>query len=220
MAFAQGHITPALYPMPTVVFCDNKGSATDATIYNFTNTNLGEPAFDRVLVFGTCTRLGGVMVAQIGTDIAVNQVTTITGGADRIALHTLPYPNPVLTGTVKVTSSGSARCGLAVWACYGVDPTPYGTDATNISPANSQITVSQNSIALAYVYNATAHTTTWSGTMGVVEDFDSNDVEGQGHSGASCIVANAKTNGTMISTFTSSTDPCGVSIALNYNGFK
>lgn len=181
--------------MASLSYRTNLESSSNATSYTFSGTDIGTAASDRLVVVGSVAAAasGGANVTSltVGGSAATFDVRASSGHTSEL------WHRAVTTGTtasiVVNYSANMVSCGIAVWALYGVNATPFDTATTTTS--STQIDIPAGGIVVGNA-RIDPGSTTWTGAT---EDFENTTLGDAlaGYSGASRQAVSAETNTTI-----------------------
>lgn len=204
----------------TVAFMGDYEMSGSGATWTQTNIPIGAETANRLVVVcvkGKRDAGGTISAATIGGVAAtVVEGASVSGGSEFIIQAVVPTGT---TATVSITwSIAQVGCLCAVYVLRNLkSTTPFATarSVTVVSLACTINTISPpaNSIVIAHV-NALNNTTfEWSGTAGLVEDFDSGGPSVYRHSGASRKFNAGATTPTIIATASGSWSGPQMSVA-------
>lgn len=197
MRFKAAGIWPK--QVASVAYADAAVVTTDLSTYTFSGRALGTPAADRHIVVAVnsastdansgnpTVTVDGVAATLLGTASTVSDGSTV---ARRLALFIAPATANA-TGDIVVTyGAGQQRCGIGVWAVYGLrstTPVDYEKGDNTGTPTALTLDVAEDGVVIAAWQSngsAAARTTTWTNAT---ERYDAT-VEGfTAHSGADAV---------------------------------
>jgi hypothetical protein len=183
-------------PMATISYVTSAVSTANATVYTFAGTSIGTAATDRRLVIAVSNQAASIIATtfvKVDTVAAVKLVSgtqlNIPSGAGASAeLWIIDKPTGT-TASIEVThASGTLRCGIAVWAVYGLSsntPTDTAVNSGTTTGRTASIDCNAGGVIIGLVSGSGAgagRTHTWAGITENVDQI----IEGQGaHSAAS-----------------------------------
>lgn len=174
---------------------DLDSSTVDQNSYSFASKAIGTAQDKLVLVAYCFTNLTGqgISSVNIGGSAATTVHATGTNTACGLAYRRM---GSATTATIEInpTSTGSSRCGIRVYAIYGLGSFTAVATSTPAGGASTSRAGSLNVSAGGILFAVSANqegATSWSG--GVTEDFDDQIESAMGFSGASILSASAIT---------------------------
>lgn len=171
MTFPFPFFVPSSAVIPTLSYRTNAVDATNLTTYSFASVDIGTAAANRHVIVGVVSRnasaarsVSSATIAGISASIVADGVVSNSQAA--ILIAAVPTGT---TGTIDITLSGaSERCGIAVWAAYGLlSATPVAS--LNTASGTLDINTSANGIIVA-VNLGVSQTPVWSGITAALVD--------------------------------------------------
>jgi len=177
MSMLMGMGMPGLGNIPqadaTITFTDSVVDAVDRTTYTFTTRAIGTAANTRRVIVFVGQSTSTIASATIGGITATLDVNNSGSGFISAIVPT------GTTATIVVTlNAGVVRCGIAVWAAYGlVNSSATAVTSVTTNSATLDLQTLQGSIVVAgmYLANGTVPTNTWTN---LTENLDITFVEG------------------------------------------
>lgn len=184
-------VPPVSSSAKSIVYTDSVASASDLTTYTFAGRAISTAAADRYVIVG----VGGSNSADVSSlTVGGNSATEIIDVADGVSAYAGLWIVNVTTGTtadIVVTFSGGInRCGIGVWAAYGLSSgTPLDSDTSVAAPGSITLTTTAGGIAVSFANgNAGGGSDSWTG---VTEDFDISGEASHAFTGGSAATAGA-----------------------------
>lgn len=161
---------------PTVTYITELSNTSGLTTYTFTDTDIGTPAFDRLVVVGVTWETTASRALASGTIGGNAAALIVTGNANAAAgIFALRVPSAA-TATITATLSASVlRASIGVWTITGQlsdTPTAFDESSSNVATTSSQVdlNVITGGVAVAMLgLNAAGAAVTWTGAT---ERFD------------------------------------------------
>lgn len=171
MTFPFPFFVPSSAVIPTLSYRTNVVDAANSTTYTFNTVDIGTAAANRHVIVGVVSRHASVANTVSSATIAGVTASIVADGVisnSQAALLIAAVPTGT-TGTIAITlSGGSERCGIAVWAAYGLlSATPVAS--LNTASGTLDINTSANGIIVA-VNLGVSQTPVWSGITSVLAD--------------------------------------------------
>jgi hypothetical protein len=205
---------PGMFPFPgggadvkSLTFIGSHEDGTNATTYTFSSASLGAAAGDRRIILGVCATQSSeqnISSVTIGGVTATKVVET--SGTRKVTILIAHVPSGT-TGDIVVTyaGSGSARCGIGVWAATGLtSDTAVDSTTSTASPGSLALTTVVGGFVVAVAQNGEdVSGTTWTDAT---EQYDiAMETGAQRHTGASDLTTG--TSLTITATYASSSTP-------------
>lgn len=182
----------------TISNTDHAVDASDLTTYTFTSKSLGTAQAGRKIIVvvgglsGGSITISSVTVAGNSATAVVNPSSS-TGPAGIFIID----DSTNATGNIVVTfSGGSARCGIGVFAAYGLNSsTATATIDTTSDPGTGTLNITAGGVAVGYRLSDTYGTTPTYTWTNLTESFDETieSVPKTSHSGACSAFATTQT---------------------------
>lgn len=152
----------------------------NGSVFTFNGIALGDPSSDRriLVAVATASSTNNKPTLTINGTAATRLIEGGDSGSANVisastAFFLLAVPAGA-TGDIVVSCNNASRCGIGVYALYGLlSETPLATGATASSPAAFSLTSASGALVFALANNGhDGVTTTWTGTPSPTEIYD------------------------------------------------
>jgi hypothetical protein len=151
---------------PTLSYQTTTESGTDTTTYTFAGTAIGAESAARYVVVATAGVAGAGLINSVtlGGNGMTEVVTVIGGAAMRGGIYILAVPTGTTASIVVTFANTQNRCGLAVWALYGLNSATAVDTATATAEGSLNLDTQDGGIVVAYgQLNSSGQTMAWTG---------------------------------------------------------
>jgi hypothetical protein len=151
---------------PTLSYQTTTESGTDTTTYTFAGTAIGAESAARHVVVATAGVAGAGLINSVtlGGNGMTEVVTVIGGAAMRGGIYILAVPTGTTASIVVTFANTQNRCGLAVWALYGLNSATAVDTATATAEGSLNLDTQDGGIVVAYgQLNSSGQTMAWTG---------------------------------------------------------
>jgi hypothetical protein len=164
---------------PTLSYQTTTESGTDTTTYTFAGTAIGAESAARYVVVATAGVAGAGLINSVtlGGNGMTEVVTVIGGAAMRGGIYILAVPTGTTASIVVTFANTQNRCGLAVWALYGLNSATAVDTATATAEGAGSLNLDTQDGGIVVAYgqlNSSGQTMAWTGVTADAEQTGEN----------------------------------------------
>jgi len=193
---------PNMRSAAVITYTDQTQNSSAQVTYTFSTRAIGSAAVNRYVICSVETNGTGAAISSVTIGgVGATQIVNALNSSGRVSIWIAAVPTGT-TATVVVVFAGGGenRCGIGLWAAYGINPTAFDSKSSTANPGSVSLAIPYNGVVVGVAIGISA-TFTWTVLS---ENFDTTIGSTVTHTGASAAIGTA-TSGTTITVTRSST---------------